>query len=345
MPQINGVEVPWDVYNYVQNTGDTSKVAQFAAPVAPSAPTESSAPAAPAAAPAPAANYNGAPPGTVLPGGRVVKAGETVVHDGPNIRIYDKDLPPGGTPRSRISIPQATGQEVRALQAPAVGTPPQANPFPYAEYFNDQAEGRKISAAQVAGQIAYQQGMLQFQDRQLAEQMAARAATEAYQREDLALRAELGRGQLALGQRSQEAQEGLGVANLVAALRGPANAFKQAEVMNGLNNTGLSRSFDALTGRYAPAFQAPQANPQAATLGTMQADMRNAGQTYAQQTGMQLPNPNQIVGRTFMQLPESSQQLELARYESQGWDPNDVLGAINAGRPQFRAPTAGALRA
>lgn len=62
-------------------------------------------------------------------------------------------------------------------------------------------------------------------------------------------------------------QGGLGVLNLIGSLSGPENAFQQQAVLNGLDSTGLSKAVGAIQGKYGlPTFQAPQANPQAATI-------------------------------------------------------------------------------
>ncbi len=85
-------------------------------------------------------------------------------------------------------------------------------------------------------------------------------------------------GQLGLQGAQAATQEALGVGQLIASLRGPRNAFQQQAVMHGLNELGVSRALDALAGKYTlPAFQAPQAAPQAATLQTLVEDLRATG--------------------------------------------------------------------
>lgn len=57
-----------------------------------------------------------------------------------------------------------------------------------------------------------------------------------------------------------------------------------------------------------------------------------------------LPAPNKIVGRSWVKLPQSSQDFLLSAYEAKGYDPNDVLYKIKAGLPSFKAPTYGLIR-
>src|SRR3990172_6864535 len=128
------------------------------------------------------------------------------------------------------------------------------------------------------------------------QQAAARAYDEAFQRalaqgnqyldaDRLALQAAntaftqtMQQNQLGLQAASEYGQQGLAAANLIGQLRGPRNAFQQQAVMSGLNQQGLSNAVGAIAGQFGmPSFQAPQANPQAATLGTMAEDLAGAG--------------------------------------------------------------------
>lgn len=78
---------------------------------------------------------------------------------------------------------------------------------------------------------------------------------------------ENGGGAATTQEQQLQQQGGLGVLNLLSQLSGPANAFQQQAVLNGLDSTGLSKSVGAIQGKYGlPTFQAPQANPQAQTL-------------------------------------------------------------------------------
>jgi hypothetical protein len=87
--------------------------------------------------------------------------------------------------------------------------------------------------------------MLEIQKQQLALTAARDAANAEYQR----------------------ITSGLGVLNLTAGLRGPVNAFKQQEVLHGINSLGLSNAVDAVAGRISmPATQAPQATPEPVTM-------------------------------------------------------------------------------
>jgi hypothetical protein len=86
------------------------------------------------------------------------------------------------------------------------------------------------------------------------------------------------RGALGLDAARAASQEGLSAMGLAASLRGPSNAFQQQAVMQGLNANGLTRAVDAIAGKYDVAgWQAPQAAPEAASLGTLARDMGAAG--------------------------------------------------------------------
>jgi hypothetical protein len=70
----------------------------------------------------------------------------------------------------------------------------------------------------------------------------------------------------------------LAAMNLSAQLRGPRDAWVQQQVNRGLNAAGLSSDVGAIAGEYdAAGFQAPQATPQAASLGGLAQGMVGAG--------------------------------------------------------------------
>lgn len=110
----------------------------------------------------------------------------------------------------------------------------------------------------------------------------------------------LGSGQLGLGQQTSQqqalqsaanaqSQEALNAMQLAASLQGPANAFQQQAVLEGLNNAGLSRGVGAIAGAYGmPTFQAPQARAQAASLGTLAQQFAQAPGHYAGMTPTQI---------------------------------------------------------
>jgi len=108
-----------------------------------------------------------------------------------------------------------------------------------------------LAAVAQAAQEAYQKELLRSGNRDLAEKAANDAATQG--RDLIQIY-----GQQAIQAMSQAAQTGLGVANLLASLQGPANAFAYDRAINGINGaTGLSNSIGALTGAYHPtSFQA-----------------------------------------------------------------------------------------
>jgi hypothetical protein len=85
-------------------------------------------------------------------------------------------------------------------------------------------------------------------------------------------------------------QTALGAIGLNAQFRGPRDAWVQQQVNRGLNAAGLTRDVGAIAGEYgAPAFQAPQATPQAASMQSAVADMLGAGGFRPGQT------PNDII--------------------------------------------------
>lgn len=78
--------------------------------------------------------------------------------------------------------------------------------------------------------------------------------------------------------RGLDQQTGLGVLGLLAQLRGPKDAFTQQRVLHGINQQGLSNAVDAIAGRIRmPAFQAPQASPEPATLESLLAQAGAGG--------------------------------------------------------------------
>jgi hypothetical protein len=86
-----------------------------------------------------------------------------------------------------------------------------------------------------------------------------------------------GERQKTLAREQYETSTGLNALNLSASLRGPRNAFQQQAVNAGINEQGLNKYTDMIAGRYnVPAFQAPQAAVQPATLQTMAEDINTA---------------------------------------------------------------------
>lgn len=158
------------------------------------------------------------------------------------------------------------------------------------ELFNAQVEIQKLNAVIAQAQMAYQMKKLELIDvpmadlerEKLAQQAAQFAANQEIQKAGLTGELDgvqtLAAKTLALQEKAQADQTGLAAMSLVGSLRGPRNAFKQQEVMYGLDQQGLNRTVDALAGRYAPpGFQAPQAQAEPVTLRTMAADMNNPG--------------------------------------------------------------------
>lgn len=250
-------------------------------------------------------------------------------------------------------IAQQLAQQLGVALPPAALTP-QGGPggapgqvgagFGAGEFVNLEAQRVANEAATVAYQRAFTEWQQRHGDAELAQRAAEAAALDAFRNAELAFRQSAQQQTFQLGQQ----QNAIATGQLLGSLRGPANAFQYANVLSGLNQAGQSNVLDALRGLTTPpAFQAPQGLTEAATLDTLVRDLRNAGatQAQAQQFAAGLPAPNQLVSTNFLQLPESTQQLILAGFESQGFDPGDVLNTIRATLPQFRAPAAGALAA
>ena len=143
----------------------------------------------------------------------------------------------------------------------------------------DQQHKTRVSEALGRGDLALrgygQAGQEALSREQLAQQgfFGADAAALARQRLGLeagqyADQAGLDRSRLALSAAEQADRGALARAQLVASLRGPADAFKQQEVLGFLGRDGALG--DILSGtRAAPSFQAPQARPVAANLDTL----------------------------------------------------------------------------
>lgn len=202
-----------------------------------------------------------------------------------------------------------------------------------------------MNAITNAAQVAYQRTYAEWQARNGDEQLSLAKAQQAAQEAQF-------NATLAFQQQTQQQNTGIQAAQLMANLRGPANAFAAANALYGLNRTtGVPNAVAALSGAYnAPAFQAPQALPQAASLQTLAQQLGAAGTgsgadmtTQAQQFAAALPTPNKVVGRQFAGLSPDTQQLVLAGYESLGFSPTDTLETIRAGLPSFKAPAFGAV--
>ncbi|MDE2096749.1 MAG: hypothetical protein KGL39_05825 [Patescibacteria group bacterium] len=126
---------------------------------------------------------------------------------------------------------------------------------------------------------------------------------------DDALKYLLSGGQLGLSQQSaaqqelqaaatQQSNEALDAMKLAASLSGPKDAFQQQAVLEGLNNAGLSRGVGAIAGQYAlPTFQAPQAAPQAASLGTLAQQFAQAPGSYAGMTPSEIAMQSALANR------------------------------------------------
>lgn len=151
------------------------------------------------------------------------------------------------------------------------------------EAVNLPLEQLKLQAAKDAAYQAYldermrlvDAPMNELQKDRLALEKAQQAWNQTYQTAGLTGYFE---GSPTLAREQMENQNALAALQLSANLRGPRNAFQQQAVMSGLNAAGLSKAVDAVTGAVPlPSFQAPQAAPQAATLGTLAEDLRMAG--------------------------------------------------------------------
>jgi hypothetical protein len=125
-----------------------------------------------------------------------------------------------------------------------------------------------------------------------------------------------------LADRTQQSQEAQAMLTLQSQLRGPRNAFQQQALSQGLNATGLSRSVDAIAGRYTPTLGgAEHGLPQGASIGSMVQDMH--GNTGG------LPDPSTPDGRAALiaRYGGNEAAAQQAYAAQQGWS-----------RPQVQAP-------
>lgn len=130
--------------------------------------------------------------------------------------------------------------------------------------FNEQAH--RIDEA--LGRTGIQQGAL------------TTAGQEAIARQTLALQG-FGQAEAArLASEQQRINQALAIAQLQASLRGPANAFKNLEVLGMLNSSGVGPLMGALAGNGSlPLYQAPGAQPTPASVGSLAADAGWTGMT------------------------------------------------------------------
>lgn len=134
-----------------------------------------------------------------------------------------------------------------------------------------------MQAAAESGRVAVMQGQLLLERElgfsKLGLQGELGRGSLAVDRERLALQRYLGQGELELGRARLQADTQFRVAQLIASLRGPRNAFTQQAVLHGLNSVGLSRAVDAITqGQALPQFQADQAPVEPVTPATFTED-------------------------------------------------------------------------
>jgi hypothetical protein len=111
-----------------------------------------------------------------------------------------------------------------------------------------------------------------------------------------------------LAARTQQSNEAMEAMKLQASMRGPRNAFQQQAVNQGLNDSGLSRSVDAIAGRYTPALGGPSfAAPQSATLGSQVQDMHTNMSGQVQPFVMSNGNQGPL---TSVELAQGTQQAQ-----------------------------------
>lgn len=115
--------------------------------------------------------------------------------------------------------------------------------------YNHDYEADKLAAISTTAEIEYRKTLARTGNEQLALQAAEAAATNG--RDLIQIY-----GQQGLQALTQAGQFGIGVADLLSKLQGPANAFAYDRAINGVNSSGLSNAIGALTGSYRPpAFQ------------------------------------------------------------------------------------------
>lgn len=111
--------------------------------------------------------------------------------------------------------------------------------------YNAAYETTKLETLKANIQAAYNNEIIRSGNRALAEKAAEAAANAGAQLIQIY-------GNQGLQALSQATQAGLGVADLLAKLQGPANAFAYDRAINGVNASGLSNAIGALTGSYRP---------------------------------------------------------------------------------------------
>lgn len=190
-----------------------------------------------------------------------------------------------------------------ALSGSDPGAGASGSGFGQGEYFNYQAGLIANQAAEIAYQRTYHEWLAKNGDAQTAIQAAQQAATQAYQQATIGI---------------QQQQNGINAAQLMASLRGPANAFAAANALYGLSRTsGIPNSIAALTGDYAPpSFQAPQAAPTPASLGYL-----------AGQLGGTAPSAVSAVSNAYAPPPGGTQVAYQPSTDPKApgvWDPGSV---------------------
>ena len=176
-------------------------------------------------------------------------------------------------------------------------------------------------------------------------------------------------GNATLAREAEQNKTTLGYLNTLASLRGPANAFQYARILNGTPG-GLRDIINASAGRYqmpansggvAPLTMdasgnvvrqamstvpynsgaiAGQPGVERAGLGSMLNDV-NGGYGIPQTDA--LPNMNQIDLNNYAKFNPTQKDLFAADYEYQkGIRPEDLRDAINRSAPAYRGPRQGA---
>lgn len=197
------------------------------------------------------------------------------------------NLPPGGAvgqPGGPVAGPAGpSGQP--GPPVPPTTAPPGPPTTPVApggnEQFNYEKEYIALQTAINEADMAYKEKRLELVDVPLVEvekeKLAQAAAAAAFDQKikEATLTGQYN-GMDTLAQQTLDTNTALSLINTMGQLRGPSNAFQQQAALSGINQSGLANSLGAITGGApSPLFQAPQGQPQPATLQTMFADIQN----------------------------------------------------------------------
>lgn len=205
--------------------------------------------------------------------------------------------------------------------------------------FNSGAADYAARLADSAAQQAYLNARLNLDAEDLARKKAADAWQKTYQ--EASLTGMYG-GSPTLANRQFQAQTTSDYLKLLASLRGPANAFQYARVLQGTPQ-GLTDIINSAAGKYLlpGAGGGDTGTPtERATIGSLLADVNGgAGRQIPDTSG--LPLPNQINAVNYGRMTPTQRDLLLGAYEYNGYRPEDVTAQLQASLPKYGGASVG----